>query len=60
MTLIKLHYYAKVLIYRDMEHQQWKLFMPACVRESLALSYQTNLDLAEQGIKLSSKKELRM
>lgn len=59
-TPYKLQNYALVLAYKDMEHQQWKLLMPDCVRESLAPCYQFYLDLAERGVKLPSKKELRM
>ena len=59
-TPYRLQNYALVLTYKDMEHQQWKLLMPDCVRESLAPYYQSYLDLAERGVKLPSKKELRM
>ena len=59
-TPYKLQKFGLVLTYEDYEKGEWHLLMPDCVRESLAKSYPTYLDMAEKGIKPPSAKELRM
>ena len=59
-TPYKLQKFGLVLTYEDFEKEEWHLLMPDCVRESLAESYLTYLELAEKGIKPPSAKDLRM
>lgn len=59
-TDYKLQKFGLVLTYIDSATDQWHLLMPDSVRESLSADYQFYLDLAEEGKKLPSKKELRI
>lgn len=59
-TYYKLQQYGLVLTYKDMENEQWRMLMPDAVREAFAPCYGNYLDMAEKGVKLPSKKQLRM
>ena len=49
-----------VLTYKDLVNEQWHMLMPNEVLSSLASEYKSYLQWAEEGLKLPSKKELRM
>jgi len=59
-TPYKLQKFGLVLTYGDVDKEQWHMLMPDSVREALAPNYQTYLELAEKGVKLPSKKQLRI
>ena len=59
-TEYKLQKYCLVLAYEDEEKNEWHMLMPDRVRESLAPYCQTYLDLAKQGKKGPTPKDLRM
>lgn len=48
-----------VATYKDVLNNEWVMFMPDEVRESLAKEYLPFLDLAKKGIKSPSQKDLR-
>ena len=52
--------YYLVVTYCDQEKQEWHMLMPMNLRQSLASSLDFYLDMAEQGIKAPSAKQLRM
>ena len=52
--------YYLVVTYCDQEKQEWHMLMPMNLRQSLAPSLDFYLDMAEQGIKAPSAKQLRM
>ena len=59
-TPYKLQKFGLVLTYEDEVNQQWHMLLPDCVREAFARRYQPYLDIAERGVKLPSKKQIRM
>lgn len=59
-TYYKLQQYGLVLTYKDLANEQWHMLMPDEVRSSLASDYKSYLQWAEEGMKLPSKKQLRM
>ena len=59
-TLYKLQKYDLVLMYEDVEANEWKMLMPDCVRESLATSLPAVLSIVEKAGKMPSYKDLRM
>ena len=52
--------YYLVVTYCNQEKQEWHMLMPMNLRQSLAPSLDFYLDMAEQGIKAPSAKQLRM
>ena len=52
--------YYLVVTYCDQEKQEWHMLMPMKLRKSLATSLDFYLNMAEQGIKAPSAKQLRM
>lgn len=59
-TLYILQKYYLTATFCDYEKDEWHILMPAKLRESLKDDYKFYLDLAEQGKKGPSTKELRM
>lgn len=59
-TEYKLQKYGLVLTCVDYVKDEWHLLMPDCVRKSLSTDYLFYLELAKQGKKGPTSKELRM
>ncbi len=59
-TYYKLQQFGLVVTYIDETSAEWHMLMPDSVRNVLALSYKVYLEMAEKGIKLPSKKMLRL
>ena len=56
----KLQKFGLVVTYIDEAKGEWRMLMPDAVREAFAPCYGNYLDMAEKGVKLPSKKQLRM
>lgn len=59
-TEYKLQKYGLVLTYIDESNGEWKMLMPDSVRESLSVDYKFYLNLALEGKKGPSAKQVRM
>ena len=59
-TYYKLQQFGLVVTYIDKDSVEWRMLMPDSVRNVLASSYKVYLEMAEKGIKLPSKKMLRL
>ena len=59
-TPYKLQKYSLILTYEDFTTNEWKMLMPDCVRQSLAVSLPAVLSIVEKAGKMPSYKDLRM
>lgn len=59
-TEYKLQKFCLVLTHIDIDKGEWNMLMPDSVRESLSTDYQFYLDMAKQGKKGPTPKEVRM
>ena len=59
-TYYKLQQYGLVLTYKDLVNEEWHMLMPDEVRISLTSDYKQYLQWAEEGLKLPTKKQLRL
>ncbi len=59
-TPYKLQKLLLVATYCDEQRQEWHMLMPNSLRKALSADYRLFLDLAEQGIKAPTAKQLRM
>ena len=59
-TEYKLQKFSLVLTHIDIDKGEWNMLMPDSVRESLSTDYQFYLDMAKQGKKGPTPKEVRM